>query len=287
MAQLNNGLDEMDQLIEVVTAKANDAASVTNTISLASSEIGIVVDSVSLKASEAADASGEINVRAEHLLASTEEAKKQASLIYRKVEKELETALREVEKVEVIKTLSQEILSIASKTNLIALNASIEAARAGEAGRGFAVVADEVRSLAEDSRTAVDNIQSVINEVVESVMALKDSSGTLLNFMKDRVIGDYHTMLDTAKQYKQDAVFYDGIASDLGASAEQMGASIEEMLASLQTITETTSTMVDDIRNVASAMQHTNISSEEIMRQMAIMERSSRSLKEIVGNFQI
>ena len=106
------------------------------------------------------------------------------------MEKELETALREVEKVEVIKTLSQEILSIASKTNLIALNASIEAARAGEAGRGFAVVADEVRSLAEDSRTAVDNIQSVINEVVESVMALKDSSGTLLNFMKDRVIGD-------------------------------------------------------------------------------------------------
>lgn len=287
MAELNNSLDEMDQLIEAVTAKANDAAGVTNTISAASSEIGTVVDSVSLKASEAADASGEINIRAEHLLTSTEEAKKQASLIYRKVEKELEVALKDVEKVSDIKTLSQEILSIASKTNLIALNASIEAARAGEAGRGFAVVADEVRTLAESSRTAVDNIQAVINEVVDSVMSLKDSSGTLLGFMKDHVIRDYHTMLDTAKQYKQDAVFYDGIATDLGASAEQMGASIEEMIASLQTITETTSTMVDDIHNVASAMQHTNVSSEEIMRQMAIIERSSRSLKEIVGNFRI
>lgn len=287
MAELNNSLDEMDQLIEVVTAKANDAADVTNTISTASSEIGTVVDSVSIKASEAADASGEINIRAEQLLASTENAKKQASLIYRKVEKELEVALKDVEKVTVIKTLSQEILSIASKTNLIALNASIEAARAGEAGKGFAVVADEVRTLAESSRTAVDNIQAVINEVVDSVMALKDSSGTLLDFMKDHVIGDYHTMLDTAKQYKQDAVFYDGIASDLGASAEQMGASIEEMIASLQTITETTSTMVDDIHNVAAAMRQTNVSSEEIMRQMAIIERSSRSLKEIVGNFKI
>lgn len=287
MAELNNSLDEMDQLIEVVTSKANDAASVTNTISAASSEIGTVVDSVSIKASEAADASGEINIRAEHLLTSTENAKKQASLIYRKVEKELEVALEDVEKVSVIKTLSQEILNIASKTNLIALNASIEAARAGEAGKGFAVVADEVRTLAESSRTAVDNIQAVIDEVVDSVMALKDSSGTLLNFMKDHVIGDYHTMLDTAKQYKEDAVFYDGIASDLGASAEQMGASIEEMIASLQTITETTTTMVEDIHNVAAAMQHTNVSSEEIMRQMAIIERSSRSLKEIVGSFQI
>ncbi|MCM1154267.1 MAG: methyl-accepting chemotaxis protein [Roseburia sp.] len=287
MAELNNSLDEMDQLIVAVTAKANEAASVTNTISMASSEIGTVVDNVSMKASEAADASGEINTRAEQLLVSTENAKTQASQIYRKVEKELEVALKDVEKVEVIKTLSQEILSIAAKTNLIALNASIEAARAGEAGKGFAVVADEVRTLAESSRTAVDNIQAVINDVVDSVMALRDSSGTLLDFMKNHVIGDYHTMLDTAQQYKKDAVFYDGIATDLGASAQQMGASIEEMIASLQTITETTATIVEDIHNVADAMQHTNVSSEEIMRQMAIMERSSRSLKEIVGSFQI
>ncbi|MDE5932775.1 MAG: methyl-accepting chemotaxis protein, partial [Lachnospiraceae bacterium] len=287
MADLNNGLDEMDQIVVAVTQKVNEVADVTSTISQASSEIGIVVDSVSTKAAEAADASGQINVRAEDLLQTTTEAKSQASLIYRKVEKELEAALMNVEKIEVIKSLSQEILNIASQTNLIALNASIEAARAGEAGRGFAVVADEVRKLAENSRMAVDNIQSVINEVIDSVMALKESSGTLLDFMQERVIHDYHTMLDTAKQYKEDAVFYDGIASDLGASAQQMGASIEEMLASLQTVTDMNEVMVHDIGDVASAMQNTNVSSEEILRQMAILERSSRSLRAIVDGFKV
>ncbi len=63
MADLNNGLDEMDQIVVAVTQKVNEVADVTSTISQASSEIGIVVDSVSTKAAEAADASGQINVR--------------------------------------------------------------------------------------------------------------------------------------------------------------------------------------------------------------------------------
>ncbi len=57
------------------------------------------------------------------------------------------------------------INNISERTHVLSLNASMHAASAGEAGRGLMVVVDEVKRLAENSREATSEIESLVNNI--------------------------------------------------------------------------------------------------------------------------
>lgn len=69
-----------------------------------------------------------------------------------------------VEGTEQITNAIKMINDIAEKTNVLALNAAIEAAHAGDAGRGFSVVAKEVKSLAVQTVSSTQQIQSLVEK---------------------------------------------------------------------------------------------------------------------------
>ena len=84
-------------------------------------------------------------------------------------------------------SLNKLIAAVASRTNLLAMNASIEAAHAGAAGAGFSVVAEEIRTLAASTAEHTKQSKARIGEMLALIdKALAVSETTRTSFAKVR-----------------------------------------------------------------------------------------------------
>ena len=167
----------------------------------------------------------------------------------------LEQSIEESKSVNQVNSLTNDILNIASQTNLLSLNASIEAARAGEAGRGFAVVASEISQLATASQSAANRIQSINSVVIHAVNNLVDNANGLVEYMNVSILPEFKNFVTGGSEYRSKANYIENVMCDFSTRMDGLQGTIGEIADSIGLITSTIDEGVGGVGNAADSTQ--------------------------------
>lgn len=285
--ELMSEIEDVSATTEELSAGSEETAASTEEMNASASEIMQVIETIKLKAEDGANTAREISGRANELKKTALDSKSIALQTYSDSELILKNAIEQAKEVEQINTLSNAILEITSRTNLLSLNASIEAARAGEAGRGFAVVADEIRKLAVSSNTAVTEIQSVTQKVILSVENLSSSAGKLLEFVDSKVIHDYERFVGTSEQYNTDARVVDNFVNDMRTTMEELAESMRNMTKAINEVTIATNEGAAGTGLIAEKSVNVTNKATTVLEVAEKTKSSSAKLVAAISNYKL
>ncbi len=272
--ECNNGASQISNAVSELADGASSMAENVQNINMQVVDLGSMIESIATSVdtlSTSANKMEQANSDASRYIADMEKSSNETVIAVKGIKEKVEGTNEAVKKISEAVDM---ITDIASKTNLLALNASIEAARAGEAGRGFAVVATEIGSLAEQSNASANDIKEIVGNIITQSSQSVTASSIVENAItaeqdilantKDRfailnteinssvaAVSSITSQIEGIESSKQ--IIIENV-SDLSAISEENAASSEEVSASIETIAAGIRTISDngeDMNNIA------------------------------------
>lgn len=250
----NSSASDLSALTEELSATMQEVANSAGAINSNTESVRVEVDQMAEKSREINEYSKTMKDHADTMEQTARANMDETNAKVEQILSALNQAITDSQSVDQVNSLTDDIMNIASQTNLLSLNASIEAARAGEAGKGFAVVAGEIGALAENSRQTAGNIQQINSVVVNAVHNLSDNANDLVNYLQNSILPEFERFVEDGEKYRENANYIESVMADFTNKTEGFKETFDEIAESISSIT----TAIDEgVRGVSSAAEST------------------------------
>ncbi|ULQ59135.1 methyl-accepting chemotaxis protein [Brucepastera parasyntrophica] len=190
--------------------------------------------------------------------------------------------------------------SIASQTNLLAMNAAIEAAHAGDAGKGFSVVADEIRRLAETSaeqtrtigtklQSIRETIETIVKASTESEKAFEDLSGKIgtTDMLVTEVKAAMIEQREGSEQILEAIKSMNDITSKVRASSGEMSSGNEVIVSAMEKLSDAARGIFESSKDIGTAITSVEGMAQEITTITSQNEQLVERMEGTIGRFKV
>ncbi|CAM4461858.1 methyl-accepting chemotaxis protein [Paenibacillus tarimensis] len=206
-----------------------------------------------------AHSSSDIAASSQETLHQFEEGSQNAEHASEQIQNLLSSTLSARETILRLNQLSGEIGSfasfihgVASKTNILSLNASIEASRAGEQGKGFQVIAGEIRNLAEQTQQSSDKIMDMIIDIQRLTSSAASAMEENAQGAKNSV-NAVQQVTQSLKRILEATQLVDANVQHVSATSQELTASVEQVKSTITDIASISDASASDISAAAAS----------------------------------